>query len=227
MIPSITVNQMKKVDDMMINHFNISLEQMMENAGLRLAQLTRKLSKGKNITIFCGPGNNGGGGLVAARHLHNYGKNVLVVLSNKEIKTVPRKQLRILRKLDLKIIKYNKKNQINDFLRKTDIVIDALVGYNLKVNPRGKIKELVQMINDSGKRVLSLDVPTGLDATTGKPYDPCVNADTTLTLALPKTGLKKVKKLYLANISVPDELYRKLGIRVGKNVFRDADIIKL
>lgn len=229
MIPAITVAQMKKVDDLMIHRFNISLEQMMENAGLRLAELSRKILKnasGKNIAVFCGPGNNGGGGMVAARHLHNYGANVSVVLANKKIKRIPQRQLNILKKLDLSIINYSQ-YKISALLRKSELVIDALLGYNLKGNPRGKIKDLVEMINESGKKVLSLDVPTGLDATTGRSYVPCIKAFATLTLALPKSGLNKVKNLYLANISVPDELYKRLKIKVSKNIFRAKDIIKL
>src|SRR3990172_13388441 len=80
-IPAITTQQMVEVDRLMTEEFGILLIQMMENAGRNLADLARRLSggevRGKRVAVFCGSGNNGGGGLVAARHLHNWGAEVL------------------------------------------------------------------------------------------------------------------------------------------------------
>lgn len=80
--------------------------------------------------------------------------------------------------------------------------------------------------------VLALDVPSGLDATTGVPGSPCVRASATMTLALPKTGLLApqaqpyVGTLYLADIGVPDVLYRQMGLAVGP-IFAQAAVIRL
>ena len=103
-IPSISTEQMRKIDDLMINKYGIELIQMMENAGANLAELAINLMEKdfeipnpKNIVVACGLGNNGGGGMVAARHLSNHGFNVTVVLTGAEakLKSVPLKQWNI------------------------------------------------------------------------------------------------------------------------------------
>ncbi len=84
-IPAITTTQMMDVDRLMVDSYHIALSQMMENAGRDLAEMARRTLHGQArehpITILCGPGNNGGGGMVAARHLHNWGARVNVVLA--------------------------------------------------------------------------------------------------------------------------------------------------
>jgi NAD(P)H-hydrate epimerase len=91
--------------------------------------------------------------------------------------------------------------------------VDALVGYSLRGAPRGKGAELIALCNQHAARVLSLDVPSGLDATTGEAPGVIVRPERTLTLALPKTGLQGVPgDLYLADIGIPPELYHGLGL---------------
>jgi NAD(P)H-hydrate epimerase len=117
-------------------------------------------------------------------------------------------------------------------LEATDLIIDAMIGYGLAGNPRGVIAEWINKVNASGRPVLALDTPSGLDTTTGLPGQPCVRASATLTLALPKTGLISAKaapyigELYLADISVPPQLYEKLGIEIPAIFIHDT-IIKI
>lgn len=93
-------------------------------------------------------------------------------------------------------------------------------------------KRLIQRANRSGSPILSLDTPSGVDTSTGQAYQPHIRAEATLTLALPKIGLLKenaadaVGKLFLADISVPPELYQELGIEVGP-IFAESEIIKI
>ena len=100
-----------------------------------------------------------------------------------------------------------------------DLVIDALIGYSLRGDPTGRAGELIAWANDQPAPVLALDVPSGLDATSGHVGEPCIRAAATLTLAPPKTGLAQapdvVGDLYLADISVPPALYERMGIHVG------------
>ena len=123
-IPSITTEQMRKVDDLMINKYRIELIQMMENAGTKLAELAIKLidknfenRNSKNIVVACGSGNNGGGGMVAARHLSNHGFNVTVVLAGAEAKlrSIPLKQWNILKKLPVRMIIANSSDSLGIF----------------------------------------------------------------------------------------------------------------
>ena len=219
-LPWLTVDQMREVDRAMMEDYGISLLQMMENAGRSLARLavTRFLGgdpRGKRVTALCGTGGNGGGGLVGARHLHNRGARVSVVTSRPEedYRGVPAHQLAILRKLGLPITPVDRMAA----LPPADLLLDAVIGYSLSGAPHGTAAEMIRRANAHPAPVLSLDVPSGLDADTGKAFDPAVRATATLTLALPKTGLRPPEARaftgegYLADISVPPELYVALG----------------
>jgi len=228
-IPTLTTAQMIEVDRLMIDHFGIELIQMMENAGHNLADLTGRLLgatlSGRSICVLCGHGNNGGGGMVAARHLHNRGGEVHIIRLAGDLKDIPAKQWSILENMGLRNDPYYE-------LSGGDIIIDALIGYGLRGDPRPEVAVWVEKINAAGKPVLALDAPSGLDTTSGTPGRPMVRADATMTLALPKVGLLNeparpyVGDLYLADISVPPELYRKIGLEVG-SIFDQDTIIKL
>lgn len=230
-IPSISTRQMIEVDHLMIDEFGIQLIQMMENAGRNLAELSRQMLGGdvatKRIAVICGGGNNGGGGMAAARHLHNWGAEVLmtVLTPPKNLTGTPALQFQILQTMGIK-------NLYAQNLPGVDLVIDAMIGYGLTGNPRGIIADWIRFINAADHPILALDAPSGLDTTTGVPGDPCIHATATLTLALPKTGLTTslasacVGDLYLADISVPPELYNKLGITLPP-IFVHQSIVKL
>ncbi len=190
----------------------------MENAGRSLAELARRLLDGnvagKRVTVLCGPGNNGGGGMAAARMLHNWGAEVSVHLSGEpsNLKEVPAQQWHILQRLGL--------TSLHAGLSTTDLVLDALLGYGASGEPRPPIADLIRWANDQSAPILSLDVPSGLDASSGVAPQPTVQAMATLTLALPKTGLlvqeakKYTGELYLADIGVPPELYTSSSLQL-------------
>lgn len=218
-IPVLTTAQMAEVDRLMIEEYQILLIQMMENAGSSLAELAQRLLGGqvedRSIAVLCGVGNNGGGGLVAARHLHNWGAEVGVKLAcdPERLKEIPAHQWQILAGMALA------SNSEPD-LESADLIIDALIGYGLTGDPRQPVAGWIDRINSAGRPILALDAPSGLDTTSGVPGEPCIRAAATLTLALPKTGLMTpqakpyVGDLYLADISVSPELYQRLGIEV-------------
>ncbi len=112
------------------------------------------------------------------------------------------------------------------------LIIDALIGYGLKSDPKYPASQLIDHVNDSGSIVLSLDVPTGIDSTKGNIYNKCIRADHTMTLALPKQGLLKenarsyIGSLYLADIGIPGALYEELGLDI-EDIFQHENIIKL
>jgi NAD(P)H-hydrate epimerase len=237
-IPAITTDQMREVDRLMVENYQIELLQMMENAGRNLADLSRKLflnstPTGKRVLVLAGSGGNGGGGLVAARRLWNWGVGIQVILtrSAEELHGVPAHQLSILKKMGVPIHFVEGLGSLPN----TDLLLDCLIGYSLKGAPRGMLADLITRVNvrsSTGVPVLSLDVPSGLDATTGQAHTPCVRATATMTLALPKIGLLKkqarfyVGDLYLADISVPPELYRSLGIQLPP-IFSKQEVIPI
>jgi len=230
-IPSLTTAQMVEVDRLMIEEYGIVLIQMMENAGRNLAEqawrmLNRKLS-GRTIVVLCGAGNNGGGWMVAARHLHNRGAEVHVKFVGElaRLGNTPAHQWRIWQAMNLA-------GDDSPDLSQAGLILDALIGYGLNGNPRGPVAEWIERANAANGPILSLDTPSGLDTTTGLPGHPCIRASATLTLALPKTGLRTaaarpfVGDLYLADIGVPPELYRRIGVEVGP-LFADDTILRV
>jgi NAD(P)H-hydrate epimerase len=101
-------------------------------------------------------------------------------------------------------------------VRQAQLVVDALIGYSLRGAPRGRAAELIELCNRHAARVLSLDVPSGLDATTGQVPGVVVHPQRTVTLALPKTGLHSLPgDLYLADIGIPPGLYARLGLSLA------------
>src|SRR3990170_466313 len=222
-IPAVTAEQMREVDRIAVEELGLLLIQMMENAGSRLAELAIRRFEPDTVAVLCGRGGNGGGGLVAARHLANRGVSVSMALSEDEddLGEVPRHQLSILERMGM---------PIETEPREADLVLDALIGYALRGDPRGRSAELIGWANAQAAPVCSLDVPSGLDATTGAIGDPCVRATATLTLALPKTGLtvarEVVGELYLAAIAIPPSVYSGLGLEVGP-VFAPGPILRL
>lgn len=199
---------MIEIDRVMIEDFNIGLIQMMENAGRNLAQLVLDLWAPPTVTVLAGSGGNGGGGLVAARHLANRGVDVKVTLSKPadRFTGVPAHQLDILQRMGVAVV---------DTPQPAAVVIDALIGYSLKGAPQGRGAELIAAVGDLGASVVSLDTPSGLDVTTGLVPGVVVTADATITLALPKIGLREaaqVGDLYVADISVPPAAYDTIGV---------------
>ncbi len=233
-IPTITTAQMIEVDRLMMEEYKIDLPRMMENAGLNLALLAKEVFLnsnllGKNIVVLAGPGGNGGGVMVAARRLMNWGANVSLVLSVKpeRLTPVPAKQFEILQKIGVEVL--------NEIPSTADLIIDGIIGYSIKGNPRGKVKELIEAANASSIPILSLDTPSGLDLTSGMPADPCIKASVTLTLAMPKQGLfsnearSYVGEVYLADISVPPQLYEVFGMdtKEVQKIFSESTIVKI
>ncbi|MBI3988905.1 MAG: NAD(P)H-hydrate epimerase [candidate division NC10 bacterium] len=219
------------MDRLMVEKYGIQLLQMMENAGRNLAELSRGLLGNsvldKHVIVAAGKGNNGGGGMVAARHLYNWGARVTIVLESEGLSGVPTLQWKVLKALPVE--KQTGEEALQSLSgSKADLVIDALIGYGLSGKPRGLTARMIEKINTLSVPVVSLDVPSGLDATTGEIHDPCIRATATMTLALPKTGLVKpearnvVGALYLADISVPDVVYREMGLRISPIFIHDT-----
>ena len=219
-VPAVTASQMREVDRAMIEDFHIELVQMMENAGHNLASLAGGLYAPRTVVVLAGPGGNGGGGLVAARHLRNRGADVSVVLGAPGLAPVPAHQLDIIQRMGIRVL---------DRPVVADLVIDALLGYSLRGDPAPRFAELIIWANGQPAPVLALDTPSGLDVTTGRQSAPCVRAGATMTLALPKTGLAGAAvtgRLYLADISVPLLLLERMGL-AAPGMFRDGPVVEL
>jgi NAD(P)H-hydrate epimerase len=221
---AVTADQMREIDRIMTEDLHISLFQMMEHAGAHLAQLAIQRFGPRTVTVLAGTGGNGGGGLTAARHLANRGVRVTVVLPRQPAAgTAAAHQLDIARHIGLTVTAEPGEAD------QPDLVVDALIGYSLTGDPTGPIAELIRWTASQSAPVLSLDLPSGLDATTGRAGDPCVTATATLTLALPKTGLvgsDRVGELYVGDIGVPPDAFRQ--VRAAEpELFRKTTLVRL
>jgi NAD(P)H-hydrate epimerase len=222
---------MAELDRRLVEEFHMDLSMLMENAGRLLATHARTMvdGEGKKMLVMVGKGNNGGGGMVAARNLQNWGEDVEIVLatSPKDFKALPLRQFEILRRMGANIIYEAEGVEAARY----DLIVDALLGYNQRGNPRGAVSKLVRITNNSREPVLCLDIPTGLDPDSGRANNPCIAGTQTLTLALPKKGLVQrrakpyVGDLFLADIGVPLQVYRELG--VPRSIFQRSPIVKL
>lgn len=239
-ILAVTVEQMREVDRVMVEEIGVSIVMMMENASRNIAVIVRRMLgnsvKDKKIVILCGKGNNGGDGLGAARHLINFGAVCKVFLATEADKLNPnaKAQYTILKQINAEVNEYGSFSDahLTSHLGFSDLIIDAILGYNLRGNPKEPIATLIRLANDSRKLILAVDIPSGLNGDTGEPNDPTIKATTTLTLALPKVGLltdsakQNVGELYVADLSVPKSVYDRLGIDVSV-LFEHQEIVKV
>jgi NAD(P)H-hydrate epimerase len=214
-IPAVSADEMREVDRLAVEVFQLGVLQMMENAGRSLALQASEMAGRRpfRAAILVGPGGNGGGGLSCARHLHNHGVEAAYVLAQppEEMRSAAVNQLRTLQTAGLKPVSEPDAARV---ISQADVVIDALLGYGLSGAPRRRVADLIQLANASGKAVLALDLPSGLNATSGDHPGQVIHPARTLTLALPKLGLRDVEgRLFLADIGIPPELFGKLGIQ--------------
>jgi NAD(P)H-hydrate epimerase len=214
-VPAVTTDQMREIDRIAMEDTGPNLFQMMENAGRNLASLAMELlgaewSKAAYV-VLAGPGGNGGGGICAARHLANRGLQVRLCLTDPAgLGEVPAFQRKVFQGTFGQEI-----SPAELASEHPNVVLDAVFGYGLKSAPRGASADVINWANESTAPVLALDIPSGLDATTGEARSIFINARWTMTLALPKTGLTsdRIGELFLADIGIPAETYRRMGLK--------------
>jgi NAD(P)H-hydrate epimerase len=172
--------------------------------------------------------------MAAARRWFNWGAAVTVILGQgaEALQGVPAHQRAILEHMGVPVRGAGQGGPDESILGSADLIVDALIGYSLRGAPREPLASLISTANAAGPPVLALDIPSGLDGDTGVAAEPTIRAAATLTLALPKAGLVRpaarawLGALYVADISVPDVVYRRLGLSVGP-IFARADIVRV
>jgi len=210
-VTAVTAEEMRAVDRVAVEDVGVDLLQMMENAGRTLAStLCEVRDSTERVVVLAGNGGNGGGGMAAARHLTNHQVHVKVVLDRNpaELEGAAAHQHGILEAMGVSI-----GVGAESVPEECGVVADAVIGYGLTGGVRGTPRELVEWTHDISAPIVSLDVPTGVDATSGEVLGKAVEPTRILTLALPKTGLAGTPgNLELADISVPAAVYDRLGI---------------
>ena len=215
---------MKLLEDM-AEEIGISKLVLMENAGLQLANVIQKQyskNKSKNILIVCGSGNNGGDGLVCARHLIQFADEITICLLNikGKLKTHEIKKnwnliegIKQIKKMEV----FQNKNFTKEFeneVNKSDIIVDALFGTGLNGKLNNQIEFVMNQINKSKKSIVAVDIPSGLNPLDGSVANYVIKAELTVTFHKSKSGLLQrneiTGKIIIVDIGLPPELENNL-----------------
>lgn len=225
----VTAQEMREIDRIAIEEWGIPGVVLMERAGLqvfRVMKETYRDLKGKLVIIFAGKGNNGGDGLVLARHLAIYGTKIKIVLlaSRDKLSGDAKINFDIVSKMGLEI---NELTSIPAFdkvrkeIYKGDLLVDAIFGTGLTSVAEGIYAEAIKLINESKIHVVSIDIPSGLSADDGLVLGKCIQADLTVTFALPKRGhllypgVDYVGKLEVVDIGILPEVIAREEIKTN------------
>ncbi len=190
---SLSRDEVRNVDRRAIEEFGIPGIILMENAGRGAAELLMRRGVDSTVVICCGKGNNGGDGFVIARHLDQAGIDVEIWLyaDASKLSGDALTNYEIAKRSRLTIHESPAPSSTDEFaksLATADWVVDALLGTGIQGEVKGDICSVIEAINAAGKKVLAVDLPSGLDANTGHPLGVCVKADCTATFVARKLG---------------------------------------
>ncbi len=217
----LTSAQMKKIDKKAIEEIGIIGPILMENAGLQIFKnifIKFPDIAREKIVIVAGKGNNGGDGLVIARHLFNHAANleVLLLTSKGEVKGDAALNLGIAKKMGIKVREIRSEKDWNAQKRKvfqSSLLVDAIFGTGLVKPAQGLYAQVIADMNKSKAFKVSVDIPSGLSSDTFQIIGPCIKADLTVTLAAPKIAHifppaeEFIGELVVADISMPSFLF--------------------
>jgi len=219
-----SVAEMRQLDTRAVDEFGISTQVLMQNAGDAVySVINQELGvANKKFLVLCGSGNNGGDGCVVARKLHSSGGMVKVCLlgSRGRYQDAAKKNLEMVSRLPVDIIEVTSTEEFRDDVLAADAVIDAMLGTGLDREVGGIYRQAIQLLNDSGKLVFAVDIPSGINGDNGREMGVSVRADYTVTFGLPKVGnlvypgYGRGGKLYVSHISFPPSLYGADAIKV-------------
>ena len=219
---------MRRMDRQAAGEYGISENLLMENAGLAACSaIGREMEvPGKRFLLFCGSGNNGGDGLVVARKLHSMKAEAAIRLLGDagKFKGSSLSNFTTTQKLGLDIQTVADTADIEAEIAGCDAIVDGIFGTGLDRKIEGIYSQVIELINESGKKVFSLDIPSGIHGDTGQEMGISINADCTVTFGLPKTGnllypgYERGGRLYVSHISFPPDLYEdeKLLIEINR-----------
>jgi len=215
-----TAAEMREIDKRAID-MGVQGLLLMENAGRAVAMEALGMQPQGPILVLAGKGNNGGDGFVAARHLHCQGMDVKICLvgTADEVNGDARVNLEICKRMGLDLREAQTPGEVLGLLPSAGLVVDALLGTGFTGAPRAPISSIISAVNASGRPVLAVDIPSGVNADTGA-ADLAVKASLTVTLGLLKRGLllypgaSLAGDVVVADISIPPSAVEAQGIMV-------------
>lgn len=211
-IPAISAKQMSALDATLPAQLGLEQSVFVENAGTAIGLAIRELLgslRGKRVVVLVGSGENGGDGVAAARKLAAWGARPTLLLAGDRATLAPvtMRELQLAEQYDLRIF------EPGALLPPADVIIDALVGYKLSGPLRPPAATLAEAALRLRVPVVAVDVPSGLDATSGKANVPIIRAEATIALGYPKSGTVKpfaknvVGRLFVADIGIPPRVW--------------------
>ena len=221
---AVSCEEMRAIDRRAQEEFGIPQETLMENAGKAVAEESLKIlgeirpaGARPKALLFCGGGNNGGDGLVAARILHERKIDVKVFLFRPaaSLTGAALDNLKKLKNLNIPYEELPETDKIKAETKDCDLLVDALLGTGIKNEVTGLYKEALEAMNASKKPLVAVDVPSGMDADTGIPLGICARARLTVTMGAAKIGFLKnsaekwTGKIVIADIGFPKELFER------------------
>ena len=203
----LTRQQLREIDRLSVEQYHLPSIVLMENAARSAADAAGDMLGGvrdRNVLILCGGGNNGGDGLALARHLHNRGAEISIALTIDPSKYHGDAQINW-EAISAMRIPCHPAQPEAIAQSQADLLIDAIFGTGLTDAPRDPFPTIAEAISQSGRPVLAIDLPSGLDCDTGQPPGACVRATRTITFVAEKTGFASPSAArYLGTVTVGD-----------------------
>lgn len=191
MQPVLNVEDVRRVEEALTD-VGVSISELMHRAGISAAREVLGLPEVKDVVVLCGLGNNGGDGWVCAEHLRGKGVNVTCVspLAPDDIRgDLARVVASSAERSGVPVVVAPPRDQLEGLLSDSDVIVDAMLGTGFHGLPRSPFDIWIDCVNESGARVVAIDVPSGLSAQTGLARGACVAADLTVTMLVLKPGL--------------------------------------
>jgi hydroxyethylthiazole kinase-like uncharacterized protein yjeF len=220
---SVTVKQIQEIDRLAMEQYGVPSLTLMENAGSAVTkEIFKQLRKIKDprVCIFCGLGNNAGDGFVVARQLISADVKTAVYLIGAEgqLKHDAAVNYRALKELKWPVAVIEKLDEavLKDICQ-ADIVVDAIFGVGINRKIEDPFYSVIEAINQNAKKILAVDIPSGLDGTTGRVYGACIKADTTVTFSFLKKGFQRARgsqqagNVIVADIGIPNLLKKRIS----------------
>ena len=228
LIPYINAETSANVDKELMGAYNYSIDQLMEIAGLTVAKVVNqefiKSTKNCKILTLCGPGNNGGDGLVASRYLKEFGNEVDILYPKKNTKNALYTRLITqCENYEIKISEkiYDNKEEYEKIFENYDFIVDALFGFSFKGEIRQPFKTIIEAMKKFENKIISVDIPSGFDIDKGNIFDTFIPKGL-ISLTLPKLCSKTFKgEHFLGGRFVPKKLFEKFNIK-GDNLYKNC-----
>ena len=228
LIPYINAETSANVDKELMGAYNYSIDQLMEIAGLTVAKVVNqefiKSTKNCKILTLCGPGNNGGDGLVASRYLKEFGNEVDILYPKKNTKNpLYTRLITQCENYEIKISEkiFDNKEDYEEIFKNYDIIVDALFGFSFKGEIRQPFKTIIKAKKKFENKIISVDIPSGFDIDKGNIFDTFIPKGL-ISLTLPKLCSKTFKgEHFLGGRFVPKKLFEKFNIK-GDNLYKNC-----